>query len=268
MKNLIVPTVTLRTALKIRPMLLESLNRYEISPWNYLDQRLEFFFQYTGLDGGLFLRQLEDTEIPAAGSDWEHLPLHFLCDFLTEIHRNFLLQDIPDISHILDIHSIPSSSEGGWLLEIQSDFKNFVQQFILLLGSEEDFLFPKILRNEACLTDAKVHPEFHRGSLHIYLATKNSNQEFTNPAPLRSLLEKTQEHLAHDSQSFYAQNLFDSLLGFQVRLGEYRRLEQEILHVRALKTERELYNRSIRGDSRANFERDPRDSGILRLSLS
>ncbi len=268
MKNLIVPTITLRTALRIRPLLLDLLQRRGISPWNHLDKRLEFIFQAYEVDGGRFLTELEETEIPAGDSDWEGLPLYFLCDFLTDNHRQFMLHDIPEISHILDIHSIPTSSENRDLLEIQSDFKAIVQEFMVLIQGEEDFLFPKILRNEACLIDSEVHPEFHRGSVHVYLATKNSNPILASEGPLAKLREKALQHLAQDPQSFYGHNLLELLQAFQTRLSAHGRLEQEILYVRARNTEKELYNRSIRGEARSNFNRDPRDSGILRLSLS
>jgi hypothetical protein len=133
---------------------------------------------------------------------------------------------------------------------------------------EENHLFPKILRYEACLRDKTVHPEFHQGSLQNYMATPKAQQDFRFFRDCATLAQKVRSLEAKYSDSIAMQELAGFMESLRDKLNRHYELEAKVLHITALELERNLFNMTIDGHPAMAFQRrGPMDSGIMRLDL-
>ena len=168
MKSMLSQQTPIRSLLKIRPMAIGLLDKRKIRYWDSLDKPLGDLFRRSGrAEIGMddFLDEVSYASVPAPDTDWSAMPIYMLVDFLTHQHRDLLLQEVGDIQHLLDIHTLSDSGESGNLRKLMRAFQAWVKDFQAHIDQEEGYLFPKVLRYEACLKDRKVHPEFHLGSI-------------------------------------------------------------------------------------------------------
>jgi iron-sulfur cluster repair protein YtfE (RIC family) len=257
--------MTISTLIKMRPMAIGLLEKRKIRLWESMETPVSHLFQGNGLED--FLEEISKSKIPMPDTEWSAMPLYLLVDFLTHEHRNMFLGEVSDITHLLDIYSLADSAEAKDLQVIQAAFSNFVKDFETHVEDEESYLFPKILRYEACLRDRRVHPEFHKGSLRNYMASpmaKQDNQFYiageTIAQQMRALELDYPEAIAGSDLV----KLMDSL---NDKLHEHNELESKTLFATAIELERSLYNMSIDGHpAMASQRRGPMDSGIMRLS--
>jgi iron-sulfur cluster repair protein YtfE (RIC family) len=264
MKNMLTPKTPVRSLIKIRPMAIEVLDKRKIRFWDSLDKPLADVIR--GEIREDFLEEVSSAQIPAQDSDWNALPLYYLVDYLTQGHRDFLLQDIADIGHILDIHTIAETSEAGGLRKLHGTFQDFVKDFQIHVEEEETYLFPKILRYEACLRDHRVHPEFHKGSVQSHMVTRTSQNGKRLLEICTHMAASARFHAKEHVVSFAGQELLELLEAFQEKLEIHGELEAKVLFPVARELERNLYNLTIDGNpAMANPMRGPMDSGILRL---
>jgi hemerythrin-like domain-containing protein len=213
-----------------------------------------------------FLDEVSYASVPASDTDWSAMPLYMLVDFLTHEHRGFLLHEIADINHLLDIYTISDSPEAADLRKIQTSFKTWVGHFQAHIDEEEGNLFPKVLRYEACLRDRNVHPEFHRGSIQSYMASREAQESRRFYADCGELAGRMRAHELTHPGSMAAKELAELTERLRDKLNAHYGLETTALYTAARELERSLYNKSIDGDPAVAFQRrGPMDSGILRL---
>lgn len=264
MKSLVSPQTAVRTLIKARPLAVGLLDKRNVRFWDSLDFPLGDLVRRDEL--GEFLDEMAFARIPAEDTDWQSLPLYHLADYLTESHRVFLLHDVSEIRHLLDIHALADSEESEGLRDIQTAFREFTRELQSHLDEEEGWLFPRILRYEACLRDGQVHPEFHRGSIQEYLAIRMNQEEKRVGHACEAVADRVRRHAQAHADSFAARELSGLLDAMRMRLAAHAGLETGILFPKALEMERKLYNLSINGSpAMAHRRRGPMDSGILRL---
>ncbi len=264
MKSLVNPQMAVRSLIKVRPMAVGLLDKRRVRFWDTLDRPVADVVHREGV--GDLLDEVACAQVPAQDTDWSAMPLYWLVDYLTESHRGFLLQDVGDIGHLLDIHTIADSEESESLRDLHKAFQEFTRELQAHVEEEEGYLFPKVLRYEACLRDNRVHPEFHRGSIQSYMAIRLSREEKDLYAACDSLTGRIRAHASAHADSFAASELLNLLGTLRQKLHDHGDLENRILFPSARDMERNLYNLSINGDPAVAFQRrGPMDSGILRL---
>lgn len=264
MKSMLSNQTPVRFLLKVRPMAIALLDKRNIRYWDALDKPLGDLFRREGMDD--FLDEISYARVPAQDTDWSAMPLYMLVDYLTHDHRNLLLQEVADISHLLDIHTIAVSEESDALRRIQVAFNDWLREFQGHIDREEGYLFPKVLRYEACLRDRDVHPEFHLGSIHSYMATQEARDGKHFYRDFTGLAEQARAHAERWPGSTSAQELAELFGRLRDKLDAHHILETDALYTSARALERSLYNKSIDGDPAvSSHRRGPMDSGILRL---
>lgn len=264
MKSLVNPEMKVHSLLKVRPMAVGLLDKRQVRFWDMLERPLKDVVRRDSLSD--FIDEVGYAKVPSADTDWLAVPLYWLTDYLTEGHRDFLLQDVSDIGHLLDIHTIADSAESDSLRDIHKAFQEFTAALQGHVDEEENTLFPKILRYEACLRDSRVHPEFHRGSIQSYMAIRLDQEEKRLHRAGDALAGKIRAHSETHADSFTATELLNLLGRMREKLDDHGELEARVLFPTARDMERNLYNLSIGGDPAVAFQRrGPMDSGILRL---
>ena len=263
MKN-VAPQTPVRSLIRFRPMAIGLLEKRKIRFWDELDRTLDELIPRELM--GDFLEEVAYARLPAPDTDWNAMPMYFLADYLTAEHRDFLVHEISDITHILDVHTLSDADGVEGLRKLQRGFHDFVKECHLHFEEEEIYLFPKVLRYEACLRDHRVHPEFHKGSVQSHLASRSTQDGKRALHSLSVLTGWAQEHAKAHAGSVAARDLLDLLTRFLARFQAHVKLEAEVLFPVATELERNLYNLSIDGDPAVAFHRrGPMDSGILRL---
>jgi iron-sulfur cluster repair protein YtfE (RIC family) len=264
MKSLVTPQMAVRSLIKARPMAVGLMDKRSVRFWDALDRPVGEVVRRDVLDD--FIEEISYVRVPAHDTDWLAMPMYWLTDYLTESHRDFQLQDISEIAHLLDIHTIADSEESDSLRSIHKAFQEFTKELQNHVDEEETFLFPKILRYEACLRDSRVHPEFHRGSIQSYMTIRLNQEEKRLFGALDALAEKIRLHAKAHTDSFTAGELIKLLDRLREKLNDHGDLESKILFPTAREMEKNLYNMSINGDPAVVYHRrGPMDSGIRRL---
>jgi iron-sulfur cluster repair protein YtfE (RIC family) len=264
MKNLLSPQTPVRALLKMRPLAIGVLDKRSIKFWDALDQPLSHVVESAKMDN--LIEEISALQAPAHDTDWTAMPLYTLVEHLTRNHKEFQLQDLADMAHVFDIHTLADSDEAEGLRRIQRDFQDYAKALHAHLEEEEAYLFPKILRYEACMRDNRVHPEFHKGSIQSYMAIRMTQEGRGLGLALDSLVDQIREHALRHEASFAGRELLQIVVSLRDRLAMHRALEADSLFPTARELEKNLYNLSIGGDPAVAYHRrGPMDSGILRL---
>jgi hypothetical protein len=282
MRNMLSQQTPVRSLLKLRPMAIALLDKRKLRYWDALDKPLGDLFRRDALrpigalrpqDGGRpadgfddFLDEVSYTRVPAPDTDWSAMPLYMLIDYLTHEHRSLLLQEIADISHLFDVHTLADDEEARLLRPFQRDFQALVRDFQAHIDQEEGYLFPRVLRYEACLRDRNVHPEFHRGSVQSFMATREAQAGRLFHQACGLFARRLAAHADAHPASPAAGELAETAARLDAKLAAHFELETKTLYVAARELERSLYNMSIDGDPAVVVHRrGPMDSGIMRL---
>ena len=272
MKNMLSRQTPVRSLLKLRPMAIALLDKRKLRYWDSLDKPLGDLFglppeagrPLDGMDD--FLDEVSYTRVPAPDTDWSAMPLYMLIDYLTHEHRGLLLQEVADIAHLLDVHTLADDAEARLLRPFQREFRIWTKEFQAHIDQEEGYLFPKVLRYEACLRDRNVHPEFHRGSIQSYMATRTAQEGRQFYKNCEDFARRLEAHAGAHPGSPAALELAETAARLSAKLNAHFELEAKTLYVAARELERSLYNKSIDGDPAvAVYRRGPMDSGIMRL---
>lgn len=260
---LVSPQMPVRALLKARPLAVDLLEKRHVRFWDALDRPLGELARHEILSD--LLDEIAQAPVPAADSDWLALPINHLADYLTEGHRAFLLEDLRDMAHILDIHTLADSEESEGLRAIHKAFHDFSKALHEHISEEEDILFPKVLRYEACLRDNRVHPEFHSGSIQSYMAVRLTQEEKQLAQAGDHLTDRIQQHAETHGDSSVAAGLHALLGAMRERLEDHGNLEARVLFPTAREMEKTLYNLGINGDPTVVLRRrGPKDSDTLR----
>ena len=146
--SLLSPDTTVGAALRLRPRLADALLAFGSEPWDRPAAALrELFPARDALDA--FLAHADTLPVPGADTPWNERPVSHLADHLTQDHRDFFLVIVPDIeARFRDWETLDPE-----IVERREEFDAFVRALHRETDAEEAFLFPRVLRCDACLRD-------------------------------------------------------------------------------------------------------------------
>jgi iron-sulfur cluster repair protein YtfE (RIC family) len=242
---------TVRQILRQRPMAVEEFENLS-GPlfWDRMETPLGEFCRDIGADDLALLSRIAQLPVPPADTDWNAKPIHWLVDHLTLDHADFRGRDMPAIEALLVEERLPAYPDGYVVKLLLQEFRHFEADFLKHMGEEEEFLFPKILRNEACFRHRELGPEIHRGSVNLYLRLETHKPEEEFKRMIVSIREKLRhQHLQRPTEEI-ARRTQEALDGFAARLLTHADLESTVLFPRAGRLEQELYAGAAPGLSR------------------
>lgn len=161
--------INLHGILRIRPRAVDVLEE-AAGPdcWSELDSTLLEFCSAHRKDPETLLHIIANLPVDPHGSAWADKPISRLLDRLTVDHQRFRGIDLPDIEALL-FQSQASEFPPRYPLEsLRNAFHAFKIDFLLHMEEEEGFLYPHILRSEACLRYPDLSSEAFRGSVSVY----------------------------------------------------------------------------------------------------
>ena len=242
---------TLREILRVRPLAIRVLEEDSGHKcWLHLDLPLAAFCDKLGLDSGSLLIRLANLPAVLPDTAWVSKPLYHLIDHLTSGHREFRERDLPSIAALFDTNPLPAYPQGYVVKLLMQEFDYFREEFLRHMDEEETFLFPKIMRNEACFRHPEMGPEIHKGSVNLYLTLENHKPENEFKRMITSVREKLRNQMPDESVAALAAKLQSALESFESRLIEHADLETSVLFPLAGRLEQELYESAAPGISR------------------
>ena len=242
---------TLRQIIRNRPLsiaILEMESAYQC--WERLDETLSEFCRQSNLDFDALAKLLDSLPVVASDTGWNVKPMYHLVDHLTQNHRDFRVRDMPSIVAMLREQSLPQGSDGYAADLLGKEFATFQKEFIKHMEEEETFLFPKIIRNEACFRHPELSPEVYKGSVNLFLKMETYKPELEFKRKIASIREKVRKQMLQVPAAEFSPKTQASLGSFEARLIAHADLETNTLFPRAGRLEQELYESSVPGFSR------------------
>jgi iron-sulfur cluster repair protein YtfE (RIC family) len=186
------------------------------------------------------MRKASDPPVPKPRA----VPLPVLLERLTGDHRKFIRSYLPAIGEAFSPRG--NGVVGETLQPLFRDWPAFMTGLKEHIATEEEFLFPKILRYDYCLRHGKADPEFSNGSVKVFVAIHLLKNEERGAGALRRFLEEPLPASSADGGDGDAP-LMRLLASFRKELLEHARVEREELFPMAASLENELYDRTISG---------------------
>ncbi len=240
-------STSLAKVLQIRPAVLELLEATRKPFWDQLHLSVEAFCQEAGVGPVEFLKHASTLAVPSAAADFAQEPLYRVLDYLTADHREFLEKDLPEIKHLLDVHSIPNYPDGYVLKLVQQAFQPFAEKFRDHMLEEEQHVFPHILRLESSERLKGTDPMLHRGSVRAFAAMQNHTSEAELKHMITDITEKVRNHRLKEPTAAVTEEVHTRLSAFEQRLMAHAALESDILFPRAAALEQRLFDLRFEG---------------------
>lgn len=242
---------TIRQILRRRPMALEVFEgEFGATFWNRMETPLEDLCREKGRDVSGILATVSELPVAADNTDWAAKPIHWLVDHLTLEHDRFRGEDMPAIKAMMGEEKLPAYPDGYVIKLLLQEFRHFEADFLKHMAEEEEFLFPKILRNEACYRHHELGPEIHRGSVNLYLKYETHKPEDEFKRMIISIREKLRNQHLERPATELAQKVQAAMDAFADRLLAHADLETRALFPRAGRLEQQLYESAAPGLSR------------------
>lgn len=244
-------TTTLGRIIRLRPLAvadLEKVGRYRL--WDNLNLTLGEFCLLAETDEQALLASLRQLTPARIGIDWRTKPIYHLIDHLTAEHDAFCHKHMPNLHRLLDVEQAPALPDRFALRPLQMAFGQFDRDFRAHMNEEEDFLFPKIMRNEACFRYRELSPEVYKGSVNLYLSTHTHPAEEEFRRTFTELRDAARGLKVQESMHAHLVEAVEALEAFGARLIAHACLEEEELFPRAGRLEQELYESAAPGVSR------------------
>ena len=242
---------TLKQILRQRPLAAEALEReFGSIFWDKLEMPLSNLCASMGVDSHFLLEKLVALPVPPADTPWDKKPIYWLVDHLTLDHVAFRDADMPSILALMEEERMPAYPDGYVVKLLLQEFRHFQADFAKHMAEEEEFLFPKIMRNEACFRYPELGPQVFRGSVNLYLKLETHKPEEEFKRMIVSIREKLRNQHIHRPTIELAQRAQTAMDGFALRLLAHADLETNVLFPRAGRLEQVLYENSAPGISR------------------
>lgn len=242
---------TINQILRQRPMVAEALEReFGAQIWDRMETPLSNLCASMGKDSHSLLEKFAALPVPPADTLWDKKPIYWLVDRLTLDHLAFRDSDMPSILALIEEERMPAYPDGYVAKLLLQEFHRFQADFAKHMAEEEEFLFPKIMRNEACFRYPELGPQVFRGSVNLYLKFETHKPEEEFQHMIVSIREKLRNQHMHRTAADLAQRAQAAMDGFAERLLAHAELENRFLFPRAGRLEQELYENSAPGISR------------------
>jgi regulator of cell morphogenesis and NO signaling len=235
---------TIRQLFRTRPLaieLFEEIAGYRC--WAHLDDLVSDFCAKLDLNDESLRQRVLELPPSLEKQNWNKVPLYHLVDHLIENHHHFRSFHIQAIQLLFDSADFQSRPQAKILAPIRAEFDAFKQDFLWHMEEEEGFLFPKILRTEACMRHRELYPEIFKGSVSMYSSAQIHSPEETFKHMLESLIQKVRVLADEDFPGSGIAEAIRTLKAFQAELIAHIGLESEILFPRAIRLENELKKR-------------------------
>lgn len=233
------PTMTLREILRLRPRAIEVL---EIAVgaefWNYQDRPFSDLCRDRSLHAKTLLHSIATLPDPIEPGKWSKAPIYDVVDHLVDEHRRFRDRDIPGIEQQLaecDPEDFPPDFQ---LEEFRLRFHSFKIDFLLHMNEEEEYLFPKALRTEACLKHPGLAPESFCASVDAYSGSVLRNPELELKQMLKSLTKMLTLEAGPSTPTL--DRIRNRMEDLDDRASRHADLEIEVLLPKSMEMERKL----------------------------
>lgn len=239
------PETTIREILRLRPRFVEVLGEKTGSEfWHHLDRSLAEFCDILSQDVTLLSARFTELPLDQSAMDWTALPLHRLLDRLTNDHADFREKDLPEIERLLFTPDPSAFPEDYPVQSMQTEFHTFKIDFTLHMEEEETFLFPLILRTEACVKHPDLTPETFKGSVSVYPGTMLHTPEMMIKKMASDLREKVGRRNTGLKGFPLLEQIARKMQSLEIRLVLHADLETGILLPRTKVLEERLKRRS------------------------
>lgn len=241
------PSTSAETVLKIRPLAADLFARLGLNPWKALHGGVGELCAEGGIPWSRFFQEVIGLQVPPAESDWKALTLPHLLDFLVSQHREFLHGHLPAIGHVLS--SIPDSDAEtmGRLRNLAAEWPAFSRSLTAHLQEEEDSLFFRVLRYDACSRHGTADPEFEGGSVRVFTVVRMLEHEHRDIGLFRRFLDKALPGFPRRDGEVLEERLRPLLSELEAALIRHAWLETEVLFPAGVALEKTIYDLRIRG---------------------
>ncbi|HKP95762.1 MAG TPA: hemerythrin domain-containing protein [Fibrobacteria bacterium] len=242
---------TIKQILRQRPLAAEALEQeFGALFWDRMETPLSNLCTSAGVDSHSLLEKIIALPVSPADTRWDKKPIYWLVDHLALDHVAFRDIDMPSIVALIEEERMPAYPDGYVVKLLLQEFRHFQADFTRHMAEEEEFLFPKIMRNEACFRYPELGPQVFRGSVNLYLKLETHRPEEEFKHMIISIREKLRNQHMHRPAAELAQRAQAAMDGFAGRLLAHAELETDLLFPRAGRLEQELYENSAPGISR------------------
>jgi len=178
------------------------------------------------------------TTTTTAVRDWNTAPLSELIDHILDRHHNFLRGHLPKIHERLE--RILGKKKGeelcGFIPDLSRTFFALEEELYAHLMKEEQILFPYIKSLEAAVAAGEPPPAFHCGTVRGPIA-QMEHEHANGKEALGTMRRLTDGYQIGESSCGNRRALFEDLAALERDLLEHIRLENDILHPRAIDLE-------------------------------
>ncbi len=242
---------SIRQILRARPMAVQILEEeFGQLIWDHQESTLVSLCTSRVIDVSDCLARIAKIPQSPPDTDWDNKPIYWLIDHLVRNHEAFREKEMPEIQSLLVEERLPAYPDGYIVKLLLQEYQHFQADFLKHMAEEEDFLFPKILRNEACLRYNALGPETHRGSVTVYLKSEAHQPEAEFKRMIISIREKLRNQHLDRPAAEIARKAETALDGFADRLLIHAELETNVLFPRVELLERKLYENHAPGRPR------------------
>lgn len=236
------PTMTVREILRLRPRAIEALD-IAVGPefWNYQDRPFSELCREKSLHSRTLLHSIATLPGPIEEGKWSRAPIYDVVDHLVAEHGRFRDRDIPGIEKQLaecDPTDFPSEFP---LEEFRLRFHSFKIDFLLHMNEEEEYLFPKALRTEACLRHPGMAPEPCCVSVDAYSGSILRDPEMELKQMLKSLSRMAAPETGPSTPAL--DRIHNRVVDLDDRVSRHADLEVQVLLPKVLEMERTLKRR-------------------------
>jgi iron-sulfur cluster repair protein YtfE (RIC family) len=232
---------TLTQLLRSRPRyaeVLEALTNGEYM--SHTKDRLADFCKKANLPMAELIDRCECLESTPPSGDWSVGPLCHLIDFLTEEHRVFREVCLPAIRKAFAEREIPPTMDGFLFKLIHQKYLAFEEDLLWHMDEEETFLFPKILKLEACLKHPELFPKSGEGLFRLLEPIHLESPEEKLTHMIGIIIEDIWDRASAEPAVSLLTDIYSKVILLKERLTAHAKLETEILVPRSTLLERDV----------------------------
>jgi iron-sulfur cluster repair protein YtfE (RIC family) len=247
------PGTPISTLLRFKPMALSLLEKYGMDPWDPNRVSVEEVCVSKGIPLETFFAEMKALPAPAGHTEWALRPISQLIEYLTRDHRHLVHVLMPAIKSALSQEYASDWESMRRIRYLVEEWPAFAAALEEHIQEEEAFLFPKILQYDHSLRHKRSHPDFHGGSVNVYVALRMLGNEERQMTGVRRFLNE----VSYSKESLDRPGTLENRLGplleeLQTRLSMHAALETKVLFPMAKAVEKALMDVRIAGAEGGN----------------
>ncbi len=244
---------TLSELIRARPISIEVLEDLSGSRYmNHIEDRISVFCKEEELSESLLLDRCVHLRKTEPESNWNSQPLYVLIDHLTESHREFRDKQLPAIRSLFGRQTFQPDLDGYLLKLVYQKYCTFEEDLLWHMDEEERFLFPEILRTEACYIHPDLMPDIRVGLARFLAPIQMESPEEKLKHMIAIVLDNIRERITLEPNSSLTSEAYFLVEELKTKLVAHADLESKVLFPRAIRLEKDLLARIARDESRRN----------------